>query len=54
MSDKSAPRTTTTGQPIDVDEEKAKVDEAVRKKVKEVVEKIGEVVRKAHGPPGTP
>lgn len=57
----SAPRTPTTGEPVDVHEQQArerekaeKVKEAVGKKVQEAVEELGKVVRKTVGPPGTP
>jgi len=46
--------TPVTGEPVDVHEQREKAAEKIREKVQEVAEELGKIVRKQHGPPGTP
>lgn len=53
--DESVGRTPVTGEPVNVEEaRKEAAKEKIREKVRERVEELSEIVRKKHGPPGTP
>lgn len=54
-SEESVGRSPVTGEPIDVEEaRREEAKEKIREKVQERVEDFAEIIRKKHGPPGTP